>query len=346
MEAAFRNTAKRRLSNVLQKSLGKLSFQKSPRTSMVEKNKIKKTAVTAIQGFLKSELKRTNTRTYDWYFFKDAGAVYHIQADRNNLSHNRYFVVDHEYVPIKSTQAFKSTAGQQRVRQYDITSKEIGDIISSSAKIFADMMRITVSEKEDAKINKAYHTVDEKKIITVTIALPVAIIGAAEAVPLMVMASKSSAFSSMTSSIGKAFVLNSGRQMGINAGVEFGSQYLSNGIANNEWGSENFRSMDKFDLGAKTLFGKGGGVFLSSLVDWKQSGQGPELNSFENFTTNMVFGGLKYKANSVLTKGLGKHLTDVSPSLGKIYLDGAQFTIKTTINSFSKRVKEKNEKSQ
>lgn len=63
---------------------------------------------------------------------------------------------------IANNDSFASTVGLPRIRQFDISSKEIGEIISSLAKLFADMLKITVSEKEDAKIWKAYDTVDEK----------------------------------------------------------------------------------------------------------------------------------------------------------------------------------------
>ena len=107
--------------------------------------------------------------------------MHHTEAMRNELRRNRYFVVDSEdkETLIANKDPFMATVCEQRIQQFEIPSKEIGEIISSSAKLFADMMKITVSEKEDAKIWKAYDTIDEKAIITVTIGLPAAIIGAA-----------------------------------------------------------------------------------------------------------------------------------------------------------------------
>ena len=138
-----------------------------------------------------------------------------------------------------------STVGEQRIQQFEISNKEIGEIISSSAKLFADMMKITVSEKEDAKIWKAYDTIDEKAIINVTIGLPAAIIGAAEAIPLMVMASNSGAFSSMTSSLGKAFTLNSFR-----TGLFKGGSNLFGQLATNDFKFD--REIDYADSGLAT----------------------------------------------------------------------------------------------
>ena len=128
-------------------------------------------------------------------------------------------------------------------------------------------MKITVSEKEDAKIYKAYHTVDEKKIIMITIGLPAALIASAEAVPLMVMASKSSTFSAMTSSLGRAFTLNSGRSALINGTSNFAEQYISNGIATNQWGAGNLRRVDMFDVGISASTNGFGGVLVKSEFD-------------------------------------------------------------------------------
>ena len=66
-------------------------MSKRGRPTLADKNKIKKVAVNTVQRYLKDELKRTRTKTYDRYFFKDMDKdrVFHIQATRNNHNHNR-----------------------------------------------------------------------------------------------------------------------------------------------------------------------------------------------------------------------------------------------------------------
>ena len=87
------------------------------------------------------------------------------------------------------------------------------------------------------------------KPFSVTIALPAAIIAAAEAIPLMVMASKSSAFSAMTSSIGKPFALNSFR-----SGLFKGGSNLFGQLATND-----FKFDDKIDFADPLISGFTGG---------------------------------------------------------------------------------------
>ena len=341
MDAVSPNIGKRKLTQSLNKSLAKVRLSNSKRLTAVDKIKIKKAAVNTLQTYLKSELKKTSVKTYDWYFFKDAGQVYHIEAFRNNALQNRYFIVDHIEVPILSENAHGSTYGQQQVQQFDIASQQIGDIISSSKKLFADMMKITVSEKEDAKIWKAYDTVNEKKIITVTIGLPAAIILTAEAIPLMVMASKSSAASAFSSYIGKAFTLNSSKFMAINGGSNLVEQYVSNAISFGEFGMENLGKIDGVDVISSLLFTNAGSVPIKSAIDLSVE-DGLRINSLDKFANNMISGGLKFKAGKTFGQAIGKPLGGLAPSVGGILNQGGQLTIKTTIESFKKKNEAKN----
>lgn len=315
MDAQSLSAGRHKLKRNLDKSLGNLRLSKRGRLTLSEKNKIKKAAVGTLQRYLKDELKRTRTKTYDWYFFKNMSQVYHIEAFRNNALQNRYFIVDHEQVPILSSKAFGSTYGQQRIQEFDITSKQIGEIISSSKKLFADMMKITVSEKEDAKIYKAYDTVDEKKIIIVTIALPAALIASAEAVPLMVMASKSSTFSTMISSLGRAFAVNTGRSAAVNGGLEFGGQYFSNGLIHNDWSLNRIDWIDGFSSAA---FGKGGDVILGSAMDFSFQ-DGFQLHTDKKLGENLLLGLGKKQLNKKIGSGfrntVGQHSTLLSDFL-------------------------------
>ncbi|MDT7828475.1 hypothetical protein RQM65_07360 [Pricia sp. S334] len=317
---------RQKLKRNLQRSLANLRLSKRGSPTLADKNKIKKVAVNTLQRYLKNELDRTRAKTYDWYFFKDGEVTLQIEAIRNNLLQNRYFIVDHAHLPILSLNNFGSTYGRRRVQEFDITCKQIGEIISSSAKQFADMMKITVSAKEDAKIWKAYDAIDEKKIITVTIALPAAIIAAAEAVPLMVMASKSSIFSAMTSSLGGAFTVNMGRQMAFNGGLELGSKYLSGGIANNNWDASN---IDIFDVASSSIFGHGGDVFLRSTSD-STCENGYRSTSIEEFSQNIV-GCVTFKGSKAFGNSMEIPLEKFSGKSGKATNFGGQFIIQTTV---------------
>lgn len=337
MEALTQKARQQRLAMQLKKSLSTVRLGNGKKLTASDKSKIKKVAVDGLQRYLKAEIKRVGTKTYDWIFYlEDSQQLYHIEVDRNNLGHNRYFIVDHEHIPIGTEFSFGSTTGIERRRQFDIASREIGDIISSSKKLFADMMRITVSEKEDAKIYRAFDNVDEKSIFMVTIGLPVAIIASAEAIPLMILASKSTAASTISTSIGKAFAVNSGRQMAINGGLEFGSQYLSNGIAKNDWALSN---IDIPDVVASTIFGKGGDVILGSAFDGSYN-KGFRLNSFSDFSENIVTGGLKFKGSKVFDVSLGTPLGNLSKSFGTLTNFGGQLTIQTLVESFKKETKD------
>lgn len=336
MDANSIIAGKQKLKRNLDKSLHKVHLSKRGRLSMSDRNKIKKAAVGILQSYLKDELKRANTKTYDWYFFKEEEEVYHIEAFRNNHAQNRYFIVDHKQMPILSANAHGSTYGQQQIREFDITSKQIGEIISSSAKLFADIMKITVSEKEDAKIYKAYHTVDEKKIIMVTIGLPAALIASAEAVPLMVMASKSSAFSAMTSSLGKAFAVNSAKSAAINGGLEFGGQYLSKGLVHNDW---SVNRIDWLDVGGSMAFGKGGDVILGSALDFSFQ-DGFQFNSDKKLVENLFLGFGKHRLKKGISNGLGSSLGKYSPLLSDLISTGTQLNLNVMIDA-AKRSSEK-----
>ena len=71
MDANTLIAGKQKLKRNLDKSLSKVRLTKRGRLSMSDRNKIKKAAVGTLQSYLKDELKRTSTKTYDWYFFKE-----------------------------------------------------------------------------------------------------------------------------------------------------------------------------------------------------------------------------------------------------------------------------------
>ncbi|MBU2946330.1 hypothetical protein [Zobellia uliginosa] len=315
MDALTQKSRQQRLKRELNKSLGSVRLSKNKKLTLADKSKIKKVAVKGLQRYLTAEIKRTNTKTYDWYFFKDDGELFHIEAFRNSLNHNRYFIVDHEQVMIESKFALGSSYGQQRITQYDISSKEIGDIISSSKKLFADIMRITVSEKEDAKIWKSYDTIDEKSIITITLGLPVAIIASAEAVPLMVMASKSSLTSSAVSSLGKSFTINSFRTGLYNGGANLFGQLATNDFKFDE-------KIDYFDPLISGVSGGWGSLVAESAFELRFSNEGVKFGyeGHQNFVVN-TFTGLMGSQTGEKLSNFTKPLTDLSPNIGGLMTD-------------------------
>lgn len=312
MDANSLKAKKQRLKLEINKSLTRVRLSNNGKLTLADKQRIKNAAASSVQRFLKSEIKKTSVKTYDWYFYKQEGHLYHIEVSRNNVLQNRYFIVDYKQIPIEAKTAFASTYGQQNVQQYDISSKEISDIISSSKKIFADMMKITVSEKEDAKIYRAFNNVDEKKIITVTVGLPLAIIASAEAVPLMVMASKSNAASTLLSS-GRSLFSLSTKGAGTRMAYETGSEFLSAGG----------------DIGRMNLLGIGASAFSSNLgADFVGSKYSYSFNKgFESFT--MEDTAIRLGAGKVglgIKSGLGR-FSNVFGNNGAIKAMNISFTL-------------------
>lgn len=152
MDVLTQKSRQQRLKRELNKSLASVRLSKSKKLTLADKSKIKKVAVKGLQRYLTAELKRTNTKTYDWYFKKMENDVIRTDATlRNNLGYNRYFIIDYVNIPINTENSYASYYTQERVREFSISSKEIRDIISGSAKLFAHLIKVTVSEKEDAK---------------------------------------------------------------------------------------------------------------------------------------------------------------------------------------------------
>ncbi|WP_282115914.1 hypothetical protein [Cellulophaga baltica] len=238
----------------LNSSLSKVRLSGGRRLTTSDKLAIKKTATTTLQKFLIDEVKRIKTKTYDWYFCMDNGALYDMCYTRNGLDENRYFIVDHIERLINNEFSFASTVGQERVREFKTNSSEISSLISNQKGLFNKLLTVTVSEKEDKKIWKAYDTVNEGAIIAVTIGFPVVIIGAVEALPL-VYSFGQSALPTVGKELGKAFAVNKGKVALLNGFSNLGEQYLSTGIAESKWGKQNWGQIDLFDVGASAAFG-------------------------------------------------------------------------------------------
>lgn len=230
MDTATINSRKQSLKKAIGKSLKGLRVGKNGKLSSIDKRKIKSTVAKAYQRYLLNELTTPSTKTYDWWFTVDGKYVDGISHQRNMLGRNRYFIIDlgGVAIPIDNDFSFASTVGSQRVRELEIHSHEISTIISSSKALFAGMMDITVSAAEDKKISDAYDTIDEKLIISVTIGAPIAMIGAAEAIPAAIVLSESSAFSSFTTSIKGMFSFST-KGAGARMAYETGSEFFANG---------------------------------------------------------------------------------------------------------------------
>lgn len=244
------------------------------------------------------------------------------------------FIVDHIERLINNEFSLASTAGQERVREFKTNSSEISSLISNQKGLFNKLLTVTVSEKEDKKIWKAYDTVNEGAIIAVTIGFPVVIIGAVEALPL-VYSFGQSALPTVGKELGKAFAVNKGKVALLNGFSNLGEQYLSTGIAESKWGKQNWGQIDLFDVGASAAFGNFGSVPLKSGLNYTIEG-GPNLSSLEDFSKNMLFNSLKFKASNSFGTAVGKPLMELSKPIGSVFDFGGKVTIKTTISSAKK----------
>ncbi|WP_289039995.1 hypothetical protein [uncultured Zobellia sp.] len=338
MDVLTQKSRQKRLKRELNKSLASVRLSKNKKLTLADKSKIKKVAVKCLQRYLIAELKRTNTKTYDWYFTEmESDRIRAETPRRNNLGYNRYYIIDYVNIPINSKNSYSSYYTQERVREFSISSKEIRDIISGSAKLFAHMMKITVSEKEDAKIYAAYDKVDEKTIITVVLGFPVAVVGVVEAVPLLYAASQYS-----VPGLGKALTINSGRVAAVNGASNFGEQYVSTGISKNMWGMNNLRRMDLFDLGVTTAFGGFASTPLKSEFDYTLE-KSFNTNDFKEFSENMVVSGLSNQASKSYGSAVGKPMSQFGGSIGEVFSIGGLFTLKTTISTGKKKIKDENQ---
>uniref|UniRef100_UPI002493B6A0 hypothetical protein n=1 Tax=Maribacter luteus TaxID=2594478 RepID=UPI002493B6A0 len=185
------------------------------------------------------------------------------------------------------------------------------------------------SEKEDAKIYRAFDNVDEKKIITVTVGLPLAIIASAEAVPLMVMASKSSAAGTLTSSLGRTFAVNSGKLAAINGGKEFSGQYFSSALVHNDW---TLNRIDWIDVGSNAIFSKGGEIVLGSAMDFSFQ-DGFQYHADNKLVENLFLGYSTAKLDSKVGSGFDKIVGQYSPTLSSFLSNSVQLNINVMVNS-------------
>ena len=176
----------------------------------------------------------------------------------------------------------------------------------------------------------------KKKIIIVTLAIPAAFIAAAEAIPLAIMASKSSMFSTIISSTGRAFTINSGKSAAINGGLELGGQYLSNGMTHNQW---SLNSIDWADVSSSAAFGKGGDILLGSAVDFSFE-KGFQINADEKLFTNLAVGIGKNQLNSGINNSLGSTIGKFSPVLSNVLSTGSQLNINVIIDSAKRKIEE------
>ena len=250
---------------------------------------------------------------------------------RNNLGYNRYFIIDYVNININSESSYASYYTQERVREFSISSKEIRDIISGSAKLFAQMIKVTVGEKEDAKIYAAYDKVDEKTLITAVIGFPVVVVGAVEALPLLYAAGQAS-----LPTLGKAFAVNSGKFAAINGGMEFSGQYLSSGLVENDW---SLNKIDWIDVGSNAAFSKGGEIILGSAMDFSFQ-YGFKHHADEKLAENLLLSYGTGKLNSKIDFGFDSVAGQYSSTLSKFLSNSVQLNINVMINS-AKHLSEK-----
>ncbi|WP_289064252.1 hypothetical protein [uncultured Zobellia sp.] len=315
MDVLTQKSRQQRLKRELNKSLGSVRLSKGKKLTLADKSKIKKAAVKSLQRYLTAELQRTNTKTYDWYFTEMENDQIRVGTPlRNNLGYNRYFIIDYVNININSESSYASYYTQERVREFSISSKEIRDIISGSAKLFARMIKVTVSEKEDAKIYAAYDKVDEKTLITAVIGFPVVVVGAVEALPFIIAEGQLIAGSG---SYLKSTIIGSGAGLSLESSVSSSltsiaadatTQYVGNGF--------DFEKVDPLKATMSGLFKVNASSMLlkSSLSSRREYGYVPQLNSFSETAINFSFGMLGRNSVNQNISSLG--LTEFNKSMG------------------------------
>ncbi|ADV50201.1 hypothetical protein I2486_14355 [Cellulophaga sp. E16_2] len=230
MEKFVDNVRLKNLKKQLQINANKVVSKNKRASRLGLERAIKTELALTLNNFINQEVKKVSVKTYDWYFFDTVGSL---RCYRNDLNKNRYFIVDYVNVNLDGLATFVSL---ERKRELPISDEEIKKRISSSAAIFAKMLTVTVSKKEDAKIWKAYDTVDESKIIMITIGIPLAIIGGVELFPALVaegelIASSVSYIKNMFSTYNMGLTLNSSLQTSLAFGFgDAAAQYVGNGF--------------------------------------------------------------------------------------------------------------------
>ena len=315
MDAQTQKSRQLKLKRQLDKSLSRVHLSKRGKFTNIDKSSIKRTAVDTIQRFLKSEINMSGNKTYDWYFTKKENGNIEVGTPRrNDLGLNRYYVIDYREVPINTKYSFASTIGEERVKQYDITNKQISDIISGSKQLFKRLLEVTVSQKEDAKIYRAYDKVDEKMIFTVTLGFPIVVIAAVEALPFLIaegelLASSGSYFkTALSGSTGLGLRLNP--NAGTSLAHSFGdatAQYVGNGF--------DIRKVDPYKAVVSGIFKTNtSSIFLRSSVSSKSENDYlPELNSFSEMATEFSLG---LMGNAVNKKIADFGLSGFDPNVG------------------------------
>ncbi len=111
----------------------------------------------------------------DYYFDLKTGSATIIR----NGAPNRYFIAEYQTNNIdKSSSTYESFKGNM---QYSISSSEIKNIFTSNTHLYRQALAITSRDSEDyAKIYNAYDNVDEVAVVTTMLAIPLAVIVAAE----------------------------------------------------------------------------------------------------------------------------------------------------------------------
>ncbi|CAZ94467.1 hypothetical protein [Zobellia galactanivorans] len=315
MDANSLKAKKQRLKLEINKSLTRVRLSKNGKLTLADKQRIKNAAANGLQRFVKAELKRTTTKTYDWYFTKTENDRIQVGTPlRNNLGYNRYFIIDYVEVPINTQYSYTSYCTYERVREFSISSKEISDIISGSKRLFNRMLTVTVSEKEDAKIYAAFDNVDEKKIISVTIGVPVAVIGTANTLPFIIAEGQLIAGSG---SYLKSTIIGSGAGLSLESSVSSSltsiaadatSQYVGNGF--------DFKEVDPLKATMSGVFKvNASSVLLKSSVSSRSDyGYVPQLNSFGETAINFSFGMLGRNSINQNISSLG--LSEFNKSMG------------------------------
>lgn len=270
----------------------------------------------------------------DWYFDFTTKAFTVIR----NGKPNRYFITD--YIYTKPTEKGFSF-GHPQNKQYSVNSDEIKQIFTQNAPLWNKALGMyPMGSDQKREIWNTMDTVDEAAVIMAVMS-PLIPILAIEAAPFLaaeatliaesgiVQSTLTQSFTSLSSS----FALNSGKMAAVSGGVEFGTQYLSNVLINNDFSLGN---IDFADVALSSAFTGSGSLLTQSFLDLK--GGGFELNGVEDATMNFIFGKAGSGATNKFNSEIGTSLSNFSPSMGSFLQGIGLIGIETTTKAANSQI--------
>lgn len=165
---------------------------------------------------------------------------------------------------------------------------------------------------------------DEKSLILITIGIPVLLIGAVEAVPLALTYGEST----VIPKLGEMFTLNSGKVALANGSTEFGEQYFTRIMIENDYNPLN---VDWFDVGGSATLSKPGAMILNSSFDYNGNGEF-EINSIEQTSRNLFNRKAKYYISSKFGQSISGPVKSLSEPTGQFLDKSMNMIFRVAIN--------------